>query len=69
MRQTSYDPLTHIPSPETLRRHLTETETLAQRLRILLRVSEELHNAGECRQGSEQDAKRAASGQEVSRAS
>jgi hypothetical protein len=40
MRRTPYDPLTHIPSPDVVRRHLAETEDLARRLRILLQVSE-----------------------------
>jgi hypothetical protein len=39
----AYDPLTCIPSPEPLRRHLAETRALARRLRILLRLSERLH--------------------------
>lgn len=44
MRRTPYDPLTHIPEPETVRRHLAEVDELAERLRILLRVSEQIHD-------------------------
>jgi hypothetical protein len=32
-----------IPSPEAIRKRLTETLTLAERLRILLDLSERLH--------------------------
>jgi hypothetical protein len=39
----TYDPLTHIPSPEVLRAKLAETERLAERLRTLLDVSERIH--------------------------
>ena len=38
-----YDPLSAIPSPDVVQRHLTETESLAQRLRILLGVSRQIH--------------------------
>jgi hypothetical protein len=41
-----YDPLTYIPGPDILRRQLEETELLASRLRILLRVAEEIAGAG-----------------------
>ena len=42
MARNPYDPLVCIPSPDAIRRSLTETETLAGRLRILLRVSEQI---------------------------
>ena len=42
MPQKPYDPLAVIPSPEALRARLSETLTLAERLRILLDVSERL---------------------------
>jgi hypothetical protein len=35
-----YDPLAVIPSPDAIRQRLTETLTLAERLRILLEVAE-----------------------------
>ena len=35
----SFDPLTLIPSPEAIRKHLTDAEGLARRLRVLLRVA------------------------------
>ena len=35
-----YDPLDCIPSPDVVREKSTETERLAERLRILLNVSE-----------------------------
>jgi hypothetical protein len=47
MRRTPYDPLTHIPAPETVRRHLADTEALARRLRLLLCVSEALHKTND----------------------
>ncbi len=37
-----YDPLHMIPSPEVVRQKLTEAESLAERLRILLDVAERL---------------------------
>jgi hypothetical protein len=37
-----YDPLAVVPSPEAIRERLTETLTLAERLRILLDLSERL---------------------------
>jgi hypothetical protein len=37
-----YNPLAMIPSPEAIRERLTETLTLAERLRILLDVAERL---------------------------
>jgi hypothetical protein len=37
-----YDPLDVIPEPAVIRRHLAETETLAERLRILLDLAERL---------------------------
>jgi hypothetical protein len=48
-----FDPLTLIPSPEVVRRHLTEAESLAERLRILLRVSEEIEVAAQPRETAE----------------
>ena len=42
MSRKTYDPLAYIPSPDVLGRQLEETEQLASRLRILLRVSEEV---------------------------
>lgn len=47
MRNQTYNPLTCIPAPETLRRHLAEAETLARRLRLLLRLSEKLRDCRE----------------------
>lgn len=43
MARRPYDPLAWIPSPEVVREKLIETETLAQRLRILLNLAERLH--------------------------
>jgi hypothetical protein len=37
-----YDPIARIPSPEVLRERLSQTLTLAEKLRILLEVSERL---------------------------
>lgn len=37
-----YDPLAVIPSPEAIRHRLTETLTLAERLRVLLELAERL---------------------------
>lgn len=42
MPRKSYDPLAVIPSPEAIRARLTETLTLAERLRILLELAERL---------------------------
>ena len=42
MARHPFDPLHFIPSPEAIRAKLRETETLAQRLRILLEVAERL---------------------------
>ncbi|MCE9568159.1 MAG: hypothetical protein K8U57_39655 [Planctomycetes bacterium] len=42
MARKAFDPLQFVPSPEAIREQLTETETLAQRLRILLDVAERL---------------------------
>ena len=42
MARRSYDPLDFIPSPEIVRRKLTETQSLAERLRILLELAERL---------------------------
>jgi len=38
----SFDPLTFIPSPSAIRKHLAEAQELASRLKILLRVSERI---------------------------
>jgi hypothetical protein len=38
-----FDPLSFIPSPEVVQKHLAETEQLAERLRVLLRVSQQVH--------------------------
>jgi hypothetical protein len=38
-----YDPLSAIPQPGIVREKLRDTERKAERLRILLRVSEEIH--------------------------
>ena len=43
MARQPFDPLHFIPSPEAIRAKLRETETLAERLRILLEVAERLH--------------------------
>lgn len=40
MANRSYDPLDFVPSPEILRKKLTETLMLAERLRILLELAE-----------------------------
>lgn len=40
--RTPYDPLAVIPSPDAIRQRLTETLTLAERLRILLDLAERL---------------------------
>jgi hypothetical protein len=42
MSRKSYDPLAYIPSADVIRRQLEEMELLASRLRVLLRVSEEI---------------------------
>lgn len=42
MPRKPYDPLAVIPSPEAIRERLVETLTLAQRLRLLLDLSERL---------------------------
>jgi hypothetical protein len=39
-----YDPLSAIPKPDVIREKLDEVERKAARLRVLLRVSEELHS-------------------------
>lgn len=43
MARRPYDPLDFVPTPEVVRRKLTETLTLAERLRILLDLAERLH--------------------------
>ncbi|HYT93012.1 MAG TPA: hypothetical protein VEL76_30120 [Gemmataceae bacterium] len=45
MRSKPFDPLSYIPSPQTVQRHLDQTEALAHRLRILLKVAQEVHQA------------------------
>jgi hypothetical protein len=47
MSRKESDPLSFIPSPDAIRRRLTQTERLATRLRILLRVSEEIRANGD----------------------
>jgi hypothetical protein len=42
MARKPFDPLHIIPSPEMIRAELEETETLAQRLRVLLDLAEKL---------------------------
>ena len=42
MARRTYDPLDFVPSPEIVRQKLTETLTLAERLRILLELAERL---------------------------
>lgn len=43
MQRKTFDPLAVIPSPEAIRARLIETQTLAERLRILLELAERLH--------------------------
>ena len=43
MARRTYDPLGCIPAPDAVRDKLTETLTLAERLRILLALSEQIH--------------------------
>ncbi len=38
----NYDPLTFIPDPKILTKHLRESELLSARLRLLLRVSRKI---------------------------
>lgn len=42
MPNRTYDPLDFVPSPDIVRKKLTETLTLAERLRILLELAERL---------------------------
>lgn len=42
MPRKPYDPLAWVPSPEAIRARLTEVQTLADRLRILLELAERL---------------------------
>jgi hypothetical protein len=58
MPRKPFDPLTYIPSPEVIQGHLDQTEQLARRLRILLRVAREI-------QETEGQPEAAASGREV----
>jgi hypothetical protein len=41
-RRPYYDPLDFVPSPEIVRQKLSETERLAERLRVLLELAERL---------------------------
>jgi hypothetical protein len=43
MARRPYDPLDCVPSPEIVRQKLSETERLAERLRVLLDLAERLH--------------------------
>lgn len=43
MARRPYDPLDFVPTPDVLRQQLQETQTLAERLRILLDLAERLH--------------------------
>lgn len=43
MPRRPYDPLAMIPRPEAIRQRLTQTLTLAERLRVLLDLSEKLN--------------------------
>jgi hypothetical protein len=45
MARRRYDPLDCIPSPEIVREKLRDIELLAERLRILLEVSERIHTS------------------------
>jgi hypothetical protein len=42
MARQPYDPLAFVPSPDVIRKKLSETLTLAERLRLLLDLSERL---------------------------
>ena len=42
MAHKHYDPLDFVPSPEIIRQKLTETQSLADRLSILLELAERL---------------------------
>jgi hypothetical protein len=42
MARHPYDPLAFVPSPDAIRKKLSETLTLAERLRLLLDLSERL---------------------------
>jgi hypothetical protein len=44
MARKRYDPLVIVPSPKTVRDKLIETLSLAERLRILLELSEKVHS-------------------------
>lgn len=43
MTRRPYDPFAFVPSPDVIREKLRETQTLAERLRLLLKLSERLH--------------------------
>jgi hypothetical protein len=53
MSHREYDPLAAIPRPEVVREKLNDVERIAQRLRTLLRVSEEIHEDKEGAKGVE----------------
>lgn len=44
MRAKNFDPLQFIPRPEAIQDRLEQTERLASRLRILLRVAREIYD-------------------------
>ena len=46
MARRDFDPLTFIPPAAVLRRRLLETETLAERFRVLLSVAERIERTG-----------------------
>lgn len=56
MPRRPYDPLACIPSPDVVREKLRETLTLAERLRRLLDLSEQLHIPPTTADGPEPDA-------------
>jgi hypothetical protein len=55
-RNRPYDPLACLPSSEIVASKLAETETLAEKLRVLLRLTREVEGAG---RGAAERAKRA----------
>lgn len=57
-KRTDYDPLKCIPSPDVLRSELQRHERIASRLRILLRLSEEVRATEG--QGNRQEARASA---------
>ena len=42
MARKPYDPLAFVPSPDAIRETLRETQTLAERLKLLLELAERL---------------------------